>query len=111
MWSVLEKLQEHPGGAEVILKYAGTDATAAFAPIHSPHVLEKHLPAPSHLGLLSEASVSTLNQRKAKQKTKDELRIEVAQKTMPPLSRILNLEDMEVRHCILAEHRVSLERT
>jgi len=103
----LDWLQEHPGGAQVILKYAGTDATAAFVPIHSPDALKKHLPAPKHLGVLSEASVLALNQR---QKTKDELRIESARKRMPPISRILNLEDIEVGHCFLAEYRVCLQR-
>jgi hypothetical protein len=101
--------QEHPGGAEAILKYAGTDATSAFVPIHSPSALEEHLPAPRHLGLLTKASVSALNQLKVKQKTKDELRIELARKRMLPLSRILNLEDMEVRHCIFYYH-LCLER-
>ena len=106
-WLVhLDWLQEHRGGAQIILKYAGKDATAAFVPIHSPDALEKHIPAPKHLGILSEASVSALNQRR--QRTKDELRIESARKRMPPLSRILNLDDIEVRHCVLAEYCVFL---
>ena len=109
VWLVhLDWLQEHPGGAQVILKYAGTDATAAFVPIHPPDALKKHLPAPRHLGNLSEASVPALNQRR--QKTKDELRIESARKRMPPLNRILNLEDIEVRNCVLAEYCVCLKR-
>jgi hypothetical protein len=37
-------------------------------------------------------------EKKAKPKTKDEIRVEDAQKQMPPLSRILNVRDMEVCH-------------
>ncbi len=29
-------LPEHPGGAKIIMNYAGKDATPGFEPIHSP---------------------------------------------------------------------------
>lgn len=77
-------------------------------PIHPPDALEKHLPPTRHIGLLSEASISALN---LKEKTKDDLRVEQARKQMPPLYKILSLDDMEVRFCVSSEHHVGLERT
>jgi L-lactate dehydrogenase (cytochrome) len=90
-------LQEHPGGAAVILKYAGKDATTAYEPIHPPDALSQ-LPPSKHLGPVSDEAASSLDQQqreRAKQKTKDELRMEQAQREKPPLSRILSLGQME----------------
>ncbi|OBA19576.1 hypothetical protein METBIDRAFT_46250 [Metschnikowia bicuspidata var. bicuspidata NRRL YB-4993] len=43
-------VDEHPGGAAVILKYAGRDATKAFDPVHPGDTLTRYLPAKCHLG-------------------------------------------------------------
>ncbi|KKK21934.1 hypothetical protein AOCH_000177 [Aspergillus ochraceoroseus] len=43
-------LDAHPGGAGIILKYAGKDATKAFEQFHSPDVLQKNLKPEYHLG-------------------------------------------------------------
>ncbi|EIN13480.1 cytochrome b2 [Punctularia strigosozonata HHB-11173 SS5] len=97
VYDVTEFLAEHPGGAAVILKYAGKDATAAYEPIHPPDALSQ-LPASKHLGPVSTEAASTLEaqqKERAQQKTKDELRIEAAQRSKPPLSRILSLRQME----------------
>lgn len=98
-------LQEHPGGASIILKYAGRDATRAYDPIHPPDALDKNLPASKHLGpLSSDAALSVTRAQQSRPKTKDELRVERAHKQRPPLNRILNLGDMEVNlqyHTIL----------
>jgi L-lactate dehydrogenase (cytochrome) len=87
----------HPGGQQIILKYAGRDATAAYDPIHPPDALDRNLPIDKHLGSLDNNAVSALNNEKvAKQKTKDEIRVENAHRVKPPLSHILNLKEMEV---------------
>ena len=99
--------KEHPGGAKIILKYAGRDATAVYEPIHPPDALEKNLPSTKHLGLLDTKSIHILSERqKNRKKTKDEQRVEEAAQKRPPLSRILSLRDMEVslhgsalKHC------------
>lgn len=49
-------LQEHPGGAGVIVAQAGTDATAAFDPIHPKDIL-RILPPQLLLGRLDTSSV------------------------------------------------------
>ncbi|KIK06860.1 hypothetical protein K443DRAFT_129445 [Laccaria amethystina LaAM-08-1] len=96
VYDVTEFLSEHPGGAKIILKYAGKDATAAYEPIHPPDALEKHLLPSQNLGPLdSTAASKVIEQQHMRKKTKDELRVEEALKRKPPLSRILSLMDME----------------
>lgn len=90
--------QDHPGGAKIILKYAGKDATSAYEPIHPPDALDKNLPAEKHLGVLDSASASAVQEAaQNRPKTKDELRVEAAQAAKPALSRMLSLRDIEVR--------------
>ena len=94
----LAEQQEHPGGAAIILKYAGKDATLAYEPIHPPDALEKHLPQSKHLGPIAVDAARTLDEeRKSRKQTKDEIRVEEARKRVPPLTRILSIADMEVR--------------
>ncbi|KAK7036529.1 hypothetical protein VNI00_011726 [Paramarasmius palmivorus] len=103
VYDVTEFLLEHPGGATIILKYAGRDATRAYEPIHPKDALQKHLPSSKHLGPLHADAVKTLAEADMnRKKTKDELRVEQARKQRPPLSRILSLADMEaVAHKVL----------
>ncbi|PPQ98738.1 hypothetical protein CVT26_010038 [Gymnopilus dilepis] len=87
---------DHPGGAEIILKYAGRDATVVYDPIHPPDALDKNLPPTKHLGPIdSKAADVIAKERSSLALTKDEIRVEEARKRMPPLRRILNLTDME----------------
>ncbi|KAJ6604787.1 FMN-dependent dehydrogenase-domain-containing protein [Mycena vulgaris] len=96
VYDVTDFLQEHPGGAKIILKYAGRDATSAYEPIHPPDALEKNLPPSKHLGPLSvSAAKSVAHDKENRKKTKDELRVEDAQLQRPPLIRIMSLADME----------------
>ncbi len=90
--------QDHPGGAKIILKYAGKDATSAYEPIHPPDALDKHLPREKHLGSLDSAAASAVKEAaQNRRKTKDELRVEAAHAAKPPVSRMLSLWDIEVR--------------
>ncbi|KAJ8084159.1 hypothetical protein PM082_002926 [Marasmius tenuissimus] len=103
VYDVTEFLDEHPGGSNIILKYAGRDATLAYEPIHPKDALEKHLPPSKHLGSVDSASAKALTEAKEqRKKTKDEIRVEEARKQRPPLHRILNLADMEkvARHVL-----------
>ncbi|KAJ6575256.1 FMN-dependent dehydrogenase-domain-containing protein [Mycena capillaripes] len=96
VYDVTDFLQEHPGGAKIILKYAGRDATSAYEPIHPPDALEKNLPSSKHLGPLSlSAAQSVAHDQQNRKKTKDELRVEQALLQRPPLVRIMSLSDME----------------
>ncbi|THH26596.1 hypothetical protein EUX98_g7598 [Antrodiella citrinella] len=96
VYDVTEFLSEHPGGAKIILKYAGRDATSAYEPIHPPDALDKNLPAEKHLGDLDNDSVVQLEiSRGNRQKTAEDERMELAQAKKPSISRILNLYEME----------------
>ncbi|KAF7303314.1 hypothetical protein MKEN_01295500 [Mycena kentingensis (nom. inval.)] len=96
VYDVTQFLNEHPGGASIILKYAGRDATLAYEPIHPPDALKKHLPASKHLGpLTASAAKSVVDDQKNRNKTKDETRVEAALAQRPPLSRMLSVADLE----------------
>ncbi|KAF8845526.1 hypothetical protein BDN67DRAFT_961886 [Paxillus ammoniavirescens] len=96
VYDVTDFYFDHPGGPQVILDLAGQDATAAYVPIHPSDALEKNIPPEKHLGELDKASIRELSQAKNnKVKTKDELRVEEACQSRPPLSRIINVRDME----------------
>ncbi|KAI9572839.1 FMN-dependent dehydrogenase-domain-containing protein [Boletus coccyginus] len=96
VYDVTDFLFDHPGGPQVILAFGGRDSTAAYVPIHPFDALDKNIAPEKHLGDLDQASILELKQSKKNQiKTKDELRVEEALKNRPPLSRIINVQDME----------------
>ncbi|KAJ8597008.1 hypothetical protein M405DRAFT_756764, partial [Rhizopogon salebrosus TDB-379] len=96
VYDVTDFIFAHPGGPNVIMRYAGQDATAAYVPIHPSDTLEKNLAPEQHLGSLDSDSILRLKDAgKNKVPTRDELRVEKAVKSKPPLKRIINVEDME----------------
>lgn len=78
------------------MKYAGKDATAAYESIHPPDTLDKNLPADKHLGSLDTQGAKQIQDAQLnRKKTKDELRVEEAVKSRPPLGEMLCLQDLE----------------
>lgn len=70
----------------------------AYESIHPPNTLDKNLSRSQHLGELDTAATNTMIMETVnRQKTKDELRVEKAQRQKPPLNRILNIQEMNVR--------------
>ncbi|KAK2461811.1 hypothetical protein APHAL10511_006274 [Amanita phalloides] len=105
VYDVTEFLPEHPGGARVILQYAGKDATESFDQFHSSEVL-RNLPTEKHLGSLVGKDTAALNRaQNAKAKTKDQLRVEEAHKHKPPIHRILSLAEMEAVALKILSHK------
>lgn len=49
-YDVTEYLDRHPGGAQILLQYAGQDATAVYEPVHPKGTIERFLPSEKHLG-------------------------------------------------------------
>ena len=88
----IDFLDEHPGGAAVILKVAGADATAEYDAIHPPELIEETLPASSFKG---EVDVSTLSQPKSKQPSADAQENADRNNGPPPLSSMINAHDFE----------------
>ncbi|KAI5462458.1 cytochrome b5-like heme/steroid binding domain-containing protein [Mariannaea sp. PMI_226] len=42
VYDVTKFLEEHPGGAKILKRFAGKDATKAFWKYHNEHVLQKY---------------------------------------------------------------------
>lgn len=51
VYDITEFLERHPGGASILLTYAGRDATEAFEPFHQADVIQQYL-SPGYLLLL-----------------------------------------------------------
>ncbi len=101
------------GGAKIILKYAGKDATEEFEPIHPPGTLEDNLPAEKCLGPLDMSSVKEIEKPKdsvavvkkeaatpssSGERTKEPInkpKSADAQGSLPPLDQVLSLHDFE----------------
>lgn len=51
-------LSEHPGGAKIILKLAGKDATEEYDPVHPPGTIEENLKPEAKLGRVNADSLA-----------------------------------------------------
>ncbi len=87
VYDVTEFLDEHPGGANIILQYGGKDATEEYDPVHPPGTIEKNLNSDKHLG---PVDLSTVTSSKDPQNVRDLSKTEHI-----PLSMILSLDDLE----------------
>ncbi|KAJ3915705.1 FMN-dependent dehydrogenase-domain-containing protein [Lentinula edodes] len=96
VYDVTEFLSIHPGGPSIILKYAGSDATSAYDPIHPPDTIQKNLSPSQCLGpLITTTNTTDRKDRVPVEQTQDEMRVEREMKRRPPLNRVLNLGDIE----------------
>lgn len=91
VYDVTEFKEEHPGGKNIILKYAGKDATEAYEPIHPPDTLDKFLEQKKHLG---EVDMDTIEQEQVEEDPDEQERQERI-KRMPILEQCYNLMDFE----------------
>lgn len=90
-YDVTEFKDEHPGGKNIILKWAGKDATETYEPIHPPDTLDKYLDRSKHLG---DVDMSTLKQEQVEDDPDEQDRQERI-KRMPILEQCYNLMDFE----------------
>ncbi|KAI0321804.1 FMN-dependent dehydrogenase-domain-containing protein [Amylostereum chailletii] len=90
VYDVTELLESHPGGTGPLLKYAGKDATTAFAPIHPPGTLDT-LPVKAVLGKVDKTTAPTTKERP----TEEELRMQKARHALPSPGAVLNLREIE----------------
>lgn len=83
---VTDFVSDHPGGANVILKLAGKDATEEFDPVHPSGTLEENLKPGAFLGTIDPATI-----------TKAEAHSEASGKTeeYPPIQSLLNMDEIE----------------
>jgi L-lactate dehydrogenase (cytochrome) len=94
VYDVTDFLAEHPGGATVVLRFGGQDATEEYEPIHPPGTIEKELPADKHLGELAppeewatDSPEASPGHGKAPGQEKED--------DVPSLSLMVGLEDFE----------------
>ncbi|KAL9632348.1 MAG: hypothetical protein Q9204_003831 [Flavoplaca sp. TL-2023a] len=90
-YDVTEFKEDHPGGKQIILKWAGKDATETYDPIHPPDTLDKFLDQSKHLG---EVDMDTVHQDEA-EVDPDEIERRERIKRMPILEQCYNLMDFE----------------
>ena len=86
-YQVTDFLESHPGGASVILKYGGRDATAEYEEIHIPGLLDDNLPKEKHLGPVDASTAPTPKTAPPPSEAQAD--------APPPLNQIINLDDFE----------------
>lgn len=84
---VTDFLSEHPGGAKIILKLAGKDATDEYDPIHPPGTLEENLKP--------EALLGSVDQDTLPKETGQPASATEAPEGPPPVESFLNMDDIE----------------
>ncbi|KAJ5914536.1 hypothetical protein N7504_003419 [Penicillium tannophilum] len=92
VWDVTDFLDEHPGGSNIILKYAGRDATKAYSQVHSPSVLKTGLEPEKLKGALDE---STIDEDWIKPPPGESTKL-LLDNEKPPLETLINSHDFEV---------------
>ncbi|KAF4335767.1 L-lactate dehydrogenase (cytochrome) [Fusarium beomiforme] len=103
VWDITHFINEHPGGPEVLLNLAGSDATELYNDVHAPDIIED-LPSDKLIGLLEESATS----RPTPQTTEidpvspptspaqtNQVPSTPKTKTTPPLDAILSAPDFE----------------
>ncbi|OJI81328.1 hypothetical protein ASPTUDRAFT_128444 [Aspergillus tubingensis CBS 134.48] len=89
VYDVTEFLDEHPGGAQVILRCAGKDGTADFDSVHDKDVLSQALPPSALKGIVQPETLAKASRPLPKTSATAE------ENPPPPLSSIINLNDFE----------------
>ncbi|VDB85366.1 unnamed protein product [Peniophora sp. CBMAI 1063] len=90
VYDVTGLLDSHPGGTGPLLKWAGKNATKAFAPIHPPGTLET-LPREATIGKIDQATIP----RAVEEMTPEEKKMKAARDALPPVQAVLNLAEIE----------------
>ncbi|KXT10661.1 hypothetical protein AC579_6340 [Pseudocercospora musae] len=83
---------EHPGGPEMIWKWAGKDGTKTYNTYHSAKLIEESLSPSEKLGDFDESTI-TQTWTKAQKEETEPTPSDPNEK--PPLSSLINLEDFE----------------
>lgn len=92
VWDVTRFQSKHPGGASLILKLAGQDATEQYETFHDPALVEETLGAESKLGKFDVSSIppkTTIAVKNPQHATRNP-------KRPPPLGSTINLHDFQV---------------
>ncbi|KAH2184238.1 hypothetical protein KXW61_001269 [Aspergillus fumigatus] len=88
VYDVTDFLSEHPGGAKIILKLAGKDATEEYDPIHPPGILEENLKPEALVGTVNPDTLPKI-QAEPSPAVAEESQGQV------PMEALLNMDDIE----------------
>ncbi|KAE9579275.1 hypothetical protein CGMCC3_g4805 [Colletotrichum fructicola] len=92
IYDVTDFLDDHPGGAGVILRYAGKDATEEYEPIHAEGTIETHLPRDKRLGPVIQSP--TAEKKKSQYPDQSQGQATEGSSTVLPLSACQSLSDI-----------------
>ena len=85
----LHFLDEHPGGAHIILRCAGQDATAEYESVYSPDLIEETLSPTACRGLVDPKSIPRPQSTATAQQQRK------PKSGFPPLSSMISVDDFE----------------
>ena len=91
LWHLRPPTYNDVGGPNIILKYAGKDATETYDPIHPPDTLDKYLEKSKHLG---DVRMDTVEKEEEEEDPEEQDRQERI-KNKPILEQCYNLMDFE----------------
>ncbi|KAH8779975.1 cytochrome b2 [Diaporthe sp. PMI_573] len=98
VWDLTDFIDEHPGGAKILLSVAGKNATSEFDRVHAPGIIEESLPADKFKGAFLEASSDVPPQEAIDEvkELQDRKTSEISSETdIPPLQSLLSAADIE----------------
>ncbi|KAJ6090299.1 hypothetical protein N7486_009114 [Penicillium sp. IBT 16267x] len=90
--AVYDVTESHPGGANVILRCAGKDATDDFDSVHSPEILAEALPSSALIGQIDPTELKTSNGARS---SSNEAKAKPEDRGPPSLGTLINLHDFE----------------
>ncbi|CAK7213203.1 hypothetical protein SBRCBS47491_001722 [Sporothrix bragantina] len=93
VYDLTEFADHHPGGTDILLRFAGRDATRVYSRIHAPSLISAELSLEKHVGRLDEASITPQWRSAAISSDADGDGDGAHEDERPPLSDILNLDD------------------
>lgn len=91
VWDITDFTPEHPGGAGIILRYAGRDATEPYSEVHGPALILKSLSTSKLMGTLD---TSTIDESWSKPPPSENPTVQLSHER-PPLSTLLSSHDFE----------------
>jgi len=93
VYDLSEFALEHPGGVEILLRYAGHDATAAYSEIHAPSLIRTSLPESKKIGILDRSTVTEEWAKPPPTMETPPLKVKGAK---PPLESLINAHDFRL---------------
>ena len=88
VYDVTSFLPSHPGGANILLRASGRDATEDYESVHNPEIIAETLPPSSYLGDVESGTLGKPEQQQSSA-------CEQPKSEYPPLSLIINVDDFE----------------